>query len=119
MNEVELKKKAEQLEQTLQLQLTQLKKDSEIWVKIGGALLIAGLISYTVTRKRRKNKNKRNLKLDVIGEEVNLEKTKRRAKKSSSFFPPFKKRLLLSLLSFGQAKLAEEFKRRKSVANEK
>lgn len=118
MNEVELKKKAEQLEQTLHLQLNQLKKDSEIWVKIGGALLIAGLISYKVTKKRRKNKNKRNLKLDAIGEEVNWEKTKRKVSKSSSFFPPFKKRLLFSLLSYGQARLAEEFKRRKSVTNE-
>jgi|SRR5690606_20033112 len=119
MNEVELKKKAEQLEKTLQLQINQLKKDSEIWVKIGGALLLTGLISYTFTRKRRKKKNQRNLNLDVIGEDVKLGKTKRRARKSSSFFPPLKKRLLLSLLSFGQAKLAEEFKRRKSLANEK
>ena len=117
MNEVELKKKAEQLEQTLHLQLNQLKKDSEIWVKIGGALLIAGLIAYKVTKKR--HKNKRNLKLEAKGEEVNWETTKRKVRKSRSFFPPFKKRLLLSLLSYGQAKLAEEFKRRKSVANEK
>ncbi len=55
MSEVDLKKRAQELEQTLQLQLSQLKKDSETWLKVGAAVVAVGLL-VSALAKRSQNK---------------------------------------------------------------
>lgn len=116
MNEVDLKRRAEELEQTLQLQLAQLKKDSETWLKVGGAALAVAVLTITITNRRRNKKRKmsRHLKQAV------QEPVHQIAKKTmnSSFFPPIKKRLFMALLSLGQAKLMAELKKRQQKWNE-
>lgn len=116
MNEVDLKKRAEELEQTLQLQLVQLKRDSEIWLKVGGAVLAVAVLTSMVVKKSRKKKRKISHRAaDAVKEPVQ-QITKNT--KNSSFFPPMRKRLLMALLSFGQAKLMAEFKKRQEKWNE-
>lgn len=119
MNEIDIKKKAEELERTLQLQLAQLKKDSQLWVKVGGAALAIGLIA-TVVVKGGKMKNKKSAKLkDATYEPIHkIKKNKKRKAKTSSFFTPIRNRLFLALFSLGQARLMEELKKRKENFNE-
>ena len=116
MNEVDLKKRAEELEQALQLQLAQLKRDSETWLKVGGAVLAVVVLTSTLAKSRRKKKRKMSHRVaDVVQEPVHqiTKKTK-----NSSFFPPIKKRLFMALLSLGQAKLMAELKKRQEKWNE-
>src|SRR5690554_7558892 len=116
MNEVDLKKRAEELEQTLQLQLAQLKKDSETWLKVAGAIMALALVVSAFTKSAKKKKYKRSQQLtDAIQEPAH--RIQRKAK-TSSFFPPIKKRLFMALLSLGQAKLMDELKRRQERSHE-
>lgn len=119
MNDIDLKKKAEELELRLNLQLQQFKNDSQVYVLGGGIALVTGLISYgIIRRKKSKNKKKR---IKAAAEYTNAHiapererKRKKRASRSSSLVSTIKKRLLFSLLSFGQAKLVDELNRRRS-----
>jgi hypothetical protein len=116
MNEVDLKKRAEELEQTLQLQLAQLKKDSETWLKVGGAAVALALLVSAVAKNSKRKKDERSQRLaEVLHEPVHRIQKKAKA---SSFFPPFKKRLFMALLSLGQTKLMEELKRRQGSSHE-
>src|SRR5690554_211922 len=112
MNEVDLKKRAEELEKTLQLQLAHLKENSQTWLKVAAAIVVVGLIATAVTKRGRKKKiRKRAYLKDAIQEPVHQIQKRSR---SSSFFPPLKKRLALALFSLGQAKLMEQLKKRKA-----
>lgn len=115
MNEVELKKRAEELEQTLQLQLAQLKKDSRLWLKVGGAALVVGLITYKLIRKPARETSRKSNERAEAGIWKSRGKGKR---KSSAFFPPIKKRLLLLLYSLGQSKVMAELNKRTNRADE-
>src|SRR5690606_13162920 len=117
MSDIDLKKRAEELEQSLQLQLAQLKKDSETWLKVGGAIVAVALVVSAVAKKsNKKKKGFKNLHLaDPIEEPVR--QIQKKAQKAS-FFSPFKKRLFMALLSLGQAKLMEELKKRQHKFNE-
>lgn len=111
-----MKKRAEELEQTLQLQLAQLKKDSQTWMAVGGAVLAVALIVTAVAKSSRKKKNKKKYHLQETVQEP-VRKVRKRAQ-SSSLFSPLKKRLFMALFSLGQAKLMEELKRRREKVNE-
>jgi hypothetical protein len=119
MNEVDLKKRAEELELMLNLQLQQLKKDSQVWVIGGGVALVTGLITYGVIKRKKKLKRKKRAKAEAAAYQQptihpNLEsRRKKRTSRSSSFFPTLKRRLLFSLLSYGQSKLVAELNRRR------
>ena|SRR5690606_21719618 len=116
MNEVDLKKRAEELEQTLQLQLAQLKKDSQTWLKVAGAVVALAMVVAALSKRSKKKKYTRSQHLtETIQEPVH--RIKRKAK-TSSFFPPIKKRLFMALLSLGQAKLMDELKRRQERSHE-
>lgn len=115
MNEVDLKKRAEELEQALQLQLAQLKKDSETWLKVGGAVLAVAVLTSMLAKRRKKKRNIGRRVADAVQEPVQQISKKT---KNSSFFPPMKKRLLMALLSLGQAKLMAELKKRQEKWNE-
>lgn len=122
MNEIDLKKKAEELELRLKLQIEQFKNDSQVYVLGGGIALVTGLITYVIVRiKKKKNRKKRIRAAAVYTPEPAAReipemerKRKKRASRSSSLVSTIKKRLLFSLLSFGQAKLVDELNRRKS-----
>ncbi|MFC4872261.1 hypothetical protein [Negadavirga shengliensis] len=104
----ELKRKSEELEQTLQMQLGQLKKDSEIYVKVAGVALLTGLVSVGMFRllSPRKPKASRDEFLERRG--CRGKKGKKRRKKRYSFFGNLRKRLLWTLLDYGKDKLLEK-----------
>jgi hypothetical protein len=54
-----LQLKAEELEQTLNMQLSRLKQESEGWVKIGGTVLAGGVAAFLISKllfKKKSNK---------------------------------------------------------------
>lgn len=126
MNDIDLKKKAEELELRLNLQLQQFKNDSQVYVLGGGIALVTGLISYGIIKRSKRKKKKNRIKSAAaayksahIAPEIDRtpeseRKGKKRASRSSSLVSTIKKRLLFSLLSFGQAKLVDELNRRRS-----
>ncbi|WP_291784780.1 hypothetical protein [Cecembia sp.] len=65
-----LKKKAKELEQTLEMQLSLAKKESEDWVKIGGVVLAGGALAILAVRLLSGKKNKKTEKvLEVLERE--------------------------------------------------
>lgn len=120
MNEDELIKKAQELEQTLQLQIAQLKKESGVWLKVGGAMLLVGLVAYKMRGKsRRKKKEEKSRAYEKEEADRWTGKRKReRSRKTSSFFPPFNNRLLMLLFSLGQSKVMAELNKSRSRTNE-
>lgn len=117
MNEIDLKKTAEELEQTLKLQLAQFKKDSEGWVKVGGAVLAVSVVATVLVKRRKKKKRKKKDQL-VRTAQVPVQKLKKSKPLISSVLSPVRKRILLALFSWGQARLMEELKRRTQKVNE-
>ena len=117
---VDLKVRAAELEQTLHLQLAQLRKDSGVWLKVGGAVLAAGVIATVLIKKRKGKKDRLSYAADEVTYTPIQSKNKKRHKKSksSSFFAPIRKRLLLALFSFGQAQVMAQLKKRKSLFDE-
>ena len=59
----ELNKKAEELEQTLQMQLDLAKKESEDWIKVGGVVLAGALITFATVKLLGRKKNKKTQKV--------------------------------------------------------
>lgn len=95
----ELENQAKELEQTLQKQLDLLKRDSEDWVKVGGALLVGGLLAYSIVKIGRRKKDRKSQKaLEVLEREGLLtEEMEERLtkKKKSTFWPSMSQRLLI------------------------
>ncbi|MDF2156635.1 hypothetical protein [Algoriphagus sp. CAU 1675] len=104
----ELENKAQELEQTLQKQLELLKKDSEDWVKVGGAILAGGLLAYSVVKLSKKRKDKKTDKaLEVLEREGLLDKEleeKITQPKRSSFWPSLGQRLLILGIALAKEK---------------
>ena len=104
MNKIEqLQKRATELEATLELQVTRFKKDSKVWVQMGGTALIAGLVAYSVVKRKKGKKKKK--KKRVKTEEEGTSHSK------ASFFPSFRKRLMLALLAYGQSRVFDMLKK--------
>lgn len=108
----ELENQAEELEQTLQKQLDLLKKDSEDWVKVGGAVVAGGLLAYAIIKLAKGKKTKKNLKaLEVLEREglltEELEKKITQPKKSN-FWPSLSQRLLILGLALAKEKYLKD-----------
>ena len=104
MNKIEqLQKRAAELEDTLELQVAQFKKDSKVWVQMGGTALIAGLIAYSVVKRKRGGKKKKKKRVKTERRETSQNK--------ASFFSSFRKRLFLALLAYGQSRIFELLKK--------
>lgn len=59
MERTELEKKAEELEQTLGMQLSLVKKESEGFAKVGGAILLGGVVAFSAMRLLGRKKTKK------------------------------------------------------------
>ncbi|WP_373496669.1 hypothetical protein [Aquiflexum sp.] len=57
MKRTELEKKAEELEQTLGMQLSLVKKGSEGFAKIGGGILLGGIVAFSAVKLLSRKKN--------------------------------------------------------------
>lgn len=108
MSNLELKKKAEDLEKQLDMQLGVLKKESESWAKVGGAVLAGGLLVYGTKKafgKKKKPKSKpKKSSPSSHSKGSHMRKPKRQ---KASFMGGFGKRLFMVALSLGQAKLID------------
>lgn len=104
----ELEKKSEELEQTLAKQLEMLKKDSEEWLKIGGVVLVAGLLTYGIVKATRMKKvNKTEKALEALEQQGLLTKDieeKLRKPAKSSFWLTLSQRLLILGLALAKEK---------------
>ncbi|KEO72104.1 hypothetical protein [Anditalea andensis] len=116
MSELELKKKAQELEQTLVKQLEVLKSDSQLWVKVGGTMLLSALAAYSLTRAIKGSKSKKLAKaikeLEREGlisrgsnNQMNYQPV---AYKKPSFWAPIGQRILMAAFDFGKARLVAE-----------
>ncbi|WP_186757322.1 hypothetical protein [Echinicola salinicaeni] len=118
----DLKQEAADLEKQLEQQIGTLKKDSETWVKLGGAVLAGGILSYGVSKMFRKKKDKKLKKLlKELDSEGNIDKNiiKKTKKQKSSLMGSMGKRLFMVLLSIGQAKLMDELSKKAANVNKK
>lgn len=80
-----LKKKAKELEQTLEMQLSLAKKESEDWVKIGGVVLAGGVLAFLAVKLLSGKKNKKTEKVlevlereGLLDDEISEKLTKKR-----------------------------------------
>lgn len=104
----ELKKKEEELEETLARQFELFRAESGDWLKIGGVVLAGGLIALAIAKTRKKREDRRTGEvLEVLEREGLLTKEieKKLTKGSkSSFWPSMGQRLLLLGLAFAKEK---------------
>ncbi|UCS94492.1 hypothetical protein KZP23_05565 [Echinicola marina] len=122
MTNKDLKQEAADLEKQLEQQIGTLKKESETWVKLGGAILAGGVLSYGVSRMFSKKKDKKLKKLiKELDSEGNIDKNtlKKATRKRSSVMSSMGKRLFMVLLSVGQAKLMDELSKKAANAKKK
>lgn len=108
----ELEKKSEELEQTLAIQLELLKKESEVWLKLGAVVAVGVILTYGIIKVTSKKKIKTTDKaIEVLAKEGLLnENIKNRLKKSekSSFWPNLTQRLLVLGLALAKDKIYNE-----------
>ncbi|REG86424.1 hypothetical protein [Algoriphagus antarcticus] len=104
----DLKKKGEELEQSLAKQMELFKAESEGWLKIGGIILAGGLIALVIIKSRSKRKDRKTEEVMKVLEKEGL-LTKDIEKKltegsKSSFWPSMGQRLLILGLGFAKDK---------------
>lgn len=108
----ELESQAEELEQTLQKQLELFKKDSEEWLKVGGAVLAGGLLAFAIVKaSKRKKENRTQQALEVLEREGLLDNDLRKKitkPKKSSFWPSMSQRLLILGLTLAKEKFFKD-----------
>ncbi len=101
-----LKKQSEELEQTLNKQLEIIKKDSLIYVKVGGIALVSGLAivgAIKLFSPKKKGKGKKKVK-DGYKKRRKLAKHK---KKRFSAFNNIRNRLFWLLMDHGRSHLVD------------
>ena len=104
----ELKRKEQELEQTLARQMELIKAESGGWLKIGGVVLVGGLIALAVVKARKSKKDRKTEEALLVLEREGL-LTKDIEKKltegsKSSFWPSMGQRLLILGLAFAKEK---------------
>jgi hypothetical protein len=110
----ELKKKAEELEQTLEMQMSLAKKESEDLVKIGGAILVGGVIAFLAVRLFIGKKDKKTEKVLKVLEKEGLLDEEIQSKLTKKSQPGFLGRLSAVLvpiaINYGREQLIKKFK---------
>ncbi|RZS95139.1 hypothetical protein [Cecembia calidifontis] len=109
----DLKKKAEELEQTLEMQLSLAKKESEDWVKVGAAVLVGGAVAFLAVRLLAGKKKRKTEKVLKVLEKEGLlddEITKKLTKKSDPGFLGRLSAVLLPIaINYGKEQLMNRF----------
>lgn len=113
----DMKKKAEELEQTLEMQFNLVKRESGDWFKVGGAVLVGGLVSYALVRMVQKKKTRKTVKiLKALEKEGLLDdniKSKLTHSNRSGFLSRFGPLLLPIILAYGKDMLMNSLERSK------
>lgn len=118
----ELKKKAEELEQTLSMQLNLAKKESEDWLKVGAGVLVGGLVAFSVVKLLSGKKNKKTEKVLKILEregllDEELEK-KITQKKKSGFLSRIGALMLPILIGYGKDQFIHQMTKKEEEAED-
>lgn len=107
----DLEKQAEELEQTLQKQLELAKKDSEDWLKVGGVVLVGGIVAYSIVRLSQGAKpNKSKQAMELLKKEGLLDEQLKKQLKGpvkSSFWPRLGQGLLLLGLAYAKNSIVQ------------
>lgn len=102
----ELNRKAEELEQTLKMQLEIAKKESEDYIKIGGAILAGAAVAFVAFKLLGKKKDKKTQKvLEALDKEGLLDeeiREKLTRKNSPGFMERIGAALLPIAISYGR-----------------
>lgn len=113
----DLKKKAEELEQTLKMQFQMAKNDTGEIAKVGGTVLVGGLLSYTLIRLFRKKKNRKTDKVmqalasqGLLDDEIRAKLTQKR---SSGLFGRLGGILLPMAINFGKERFFQRMEQGK------
>jgi len=120
MSDLDLKRRAEELEQTLQKQLDIIKADSQTWVKLGGAVVLSGLVTFGLVRAFKSSKRS---KVESALKQLESEGMLSRSSdnryyyppqpvQKQSFWAPIGQRILLAAFDFGKERLMAEIARR-------
>ncbi|WP_339875117.1 hypothetical protein [uncultured Algoriphagus sp.] len=104
----DLKKKEEELEQALARQLELFKAESGDWIKIGGVVVVSGLIAFAIMKSRSKKKDRTTQTAMAVLEREGL-LTKEIEKKlsensKSTFWPSIGQRLFILGLAYAKEK---------------
>lgn len=105
----DLEKREDELEETFARQLEMFKAESEGWLKIGGVMLVCGVVAFAIIKSKSKKKDRHTLQaLAVLEREGLLNKEiemKLKGKtNNSSFWPSMSERLLVLGLAFAKEK---------------
>ncbi|MBW3469180.1 hypothetical protein [Arthrospiribacter ruber] len=108
----DLKKKAEELEQTLSMQLNLAKQESEDWVKVGAGVLVGGVVAFSIIRMLSGKKNKKTKEVLRVLEREGLldEETERKLtqKQRSGFLGRVGALLLPVLINYGKQQFLKQ-----------
>lgn len=109
----DLKKKAEELEETLQAQFNLIKSDSQDWLKIGSGILVGGLVAFGLVKLIKGKKENKNKKIMTVLEKEGLLDdevvAKLNARKQSGFVGRMAAILLPMAIAYGREKLIKGY----------
>ncbi|MCH7403315.1 hypothetical protein ACFOUP_08295 [Belliella kenyensis] len=110
---MELEKKAQELEQTLQAQLNALKGDSGDWIRVGSGVLAGGIVAFGLVRLLKGKKNKKTKQvMAVLEREGLLDKeisAKLTAKKEAGFMARMAAIVLPMAIAYGRKKFLDNY----------
>jgi hypothetical protein len=113
MDQIDLQKQSQELEQTLYKQLELVKKDSDVYIKVAGVAMAAGLIGYglvKLTSKPAPIKSKKKKK---------FKKKKNQKKKGYSIWGTIRERLFWLIMDFLKKRFLAYMATRMSTSGEK
>ncbi len=93
MDHIDLQKQSQELEQTLQKQLELVKKDSDVYIKVAGAALVAGIMGYGLVKLTGKS-------APVKSRKKKKHKKKKKKQKGYSFWGTIRERLFWLIMDF-------------------
>jgi len=111
----DLVRKAAELEETLEMQFKVVKKESEVWVKVGAGVLIGGLVGYGIYKALSKNKkpNKTDKVLKtlekegLLDDEIRMKLTQKKSS-NSGFMAKIGALLLPFVIDYGKQMITQE-----------
>ncbi|MCH7407874.1 hypothetical protein MM239_00575 [Belliella sp. DSM 111904] len=119
---LELDKKAQELEQTLQAQINALKGDSGDWIRVGSGVVAGGIVAFGLVRLLKGKKNKKTKQImAVLEREGLLDKdisSKLTAKKQAGFMARMAAILLPMAIAYGRNKFLNNYMNNSSEVEE-
>jgi hypothetical protein len=104
----DLDKREDELQKIFARQLEMFKAESGSWIKIGGIVLVGGIVAFAILKSKSKKKDRQTLEalsvLDRAGLLTKEIEQKLTNKSTSSFWPSISERLLVMGLAIAKEK---------------